>query len=470
MWTAGVLVALAIALAGLVSAVLYQRAVSAPVGEGELFKHEASAARAEYQALVLAGTSIDDAVRMIRNDLGIEAVSVVDADGRFVASSSPEQQGTEVELFLRHALDDGRFAAIAVSLTHELSVDGIVEWAPGSVVYEVAEPLADGGGVVLAYDLSELLARRSQDAALRPLTVQLGVGGILAAALAAALWFARVQAKRRVWEANRETELLETRSRDLERHNTQLEVARKEAERALVLAEETNRIRSEFVLMINHELRTPLTSVVTGAELMLDQPEMPLRERVELTEHLVNDGRRLIELMSQMLTVARVENRGLQFTLTDSPADQILRRLTGRREWLEVQDRPGVTVETDTDALVQLIQSLVDNARSHGATHIRVSCQRELPFVPDHTVGVAPAEPVYFLISDDGPGIDPDFLPRAFEKFEKRGRTSGTGLGLYLVRMMADAIDGYLAVSTGTSGTTMAVGVPAGAAVLEHAG
>lgn len=470
MWTAGVLIALVLAVAGVGSAVFYQRSVSAPVGEGELFKQEASSARAEYLELVGGGSSPDLAVRALRNDLGIEAVGVVDETGRFVASTSPEQQGTETELFLRQALEEGRFAAIAVSLTHELSVDGVVEWQQGSVVYEVAEPFADGGGVVLAYDLAELLARRSQDAALRPLTVQLGVGGFLAAVLAAALWFARVQAKRRVWEANRETELLEIRSWDLERHNKELEIARKEAERALALAEETNRIRSEFVLMINHELRTPLTSVVTGAELMLDQPEMPLRERVELTEHLVTDGRRLIELMSQMLTVARVENRGLQFTLTDSPADQILRRLAGRGDWLEVDAGPLVSVETDTDALVQLIQSLADNARSHGATHIRVSCQRELPFVPDHTVGDAPADPVYFLISDNGPGIDPEFLPRAFEKFEKRGRTSGTGLGLYLVRMMAEAIDGYLAVSTGPSGTTMAVGVPAGAAVLEHAG
>lgn len=470
MWTVGVVIALALAVAGLLAAFVYQRSVSSPVGEGELFKQEASAVRVGYQELVAAGSTPDHAVRALRNDLGIEAVGVVDTEGRFVASTSPEQQGTETELFLRQALSEGRFAAIAVRLTHPLSVDGVVEWEPGSVVYEVAEPLPDGGGVVLAYDLAELLARRSQDAALRPLTVQLAVGGLLAAVLAGALWIARSQAKRRVWEANRETELLEIRSRDLERHNKELDAARKEAERALALAEETNRIRSEFVLMINHELRTPLTSVVTGAELMLDQPEMPLAERVELTEHLVSDGRRLIELMSQMLTVARVENRGLQFTLTDSVSDQILQRLAGRWEWLEVDAGEGIGIETDTDALVQLIQSLADNARSHGANRIRVSCRRELPFDPDHTVGEAPANPVYFLIADDGPGIDPDFLPRAFEKFEKRGRSSGTGLGLYLVRMMAEAIDGYLAVSTGSSGTTMAVGVPAGAAVLEPAG
>lgn len=468
MWAVGIVTAAVLSGAALISALVYQQSVSSPVGEGTLFKGEASAARADYEALLGAGKTSDEAVRAIRNDLEVEAVGVVDGTGMFVTSSAPEQVGSTIDAFLAGALAEGRFAAVAVELATPLSVDGIVEWVPGSVVYAVGEPLPAGGGVILAYDISELLARRSQDAALRPLTVQLAVAGILLAGLATALWFARTQAARAIWESNREADLLAARSRDLERHNLELDAARREAERALALAEETNLIRSEFVLMINHELRTPLTSVVTGAELLLDQPEMAPADRVELVEHLVRDGRRLIELMSQMLTVARVENRGLAFTLVDAPTEEILDRLADRWEWLAVESGEGVTVQTDTDALTQLIQSLADNARSHGAAHIRVSVHRELPFVPDHVVGTPPPHPVYFLIADDGPGIDLAFLPRAFEKFEKRGRGSGTGLGLYLVRLMAEAIDGSLAVSTGSGGTTMAVGVPAGAGVLEQ--
>lgn len=469
MWTVGIVTALVVALACLTAALLYQRDVSAPVGEGRLFKTEAMSASARYAALTADGTDPDLAVRTLRNDLAIEAVGVIDPSLRVVYSTAHEQVGDEVGAFLGGALADGRFAAQAVELTHPLSIDRVEEWQPGSVVYQVVQPVDPEAGLILSYDISELLARRSQSSALQPLTAQLAIAGLVAAGLSVGLWFARSRARRRIRETQREAEMLAARSRDLERHNKELDAARREAERALELAEETNRIRSEFVLMINHELRTPLTSVVTGAEVLLDQPEMGSADRNELLGHLVEDGRRLVELMSQMLTVARVENRSLQFTLTEIPADQVLQRLAGRWEWLDVAPTTGITVESDRDALIQLIHSLADNARSHGAERVGVTVARDLPFVPDHTVGKEPDDPVYFLIKDDGPGIDHDFLPRAFEKFEKRGRTSGTGLGLYLVRMMAEAIDGYLAVSTSPSGTTMAVGVPSGAAVLEEA-
>ena len=49
----------------------------------------------------------------------------------------------------------------------------------------------------------------------------------------------------------------------------------------------------------------------------------------------------------------------------------------------------------------------------------------------------------------DGPGIDSEFLPRVFEKFEKISFSSGTGLGLYVVRLMADAIGCSVAVASG---------------------
>jgi two-component system OmpR family sensor kinase len=64
-------------------------------------------------------------------------------------------------------------------------------------------------------------------------------------------------------------------------------------------------------------------------------------------------------------------------------------------------------------------------------------------------------------VEDDGPGIDPHFLPRAFEKFEKHSSSSGTGLGLYMARLMVEALDGSISVSTSPSGTTFQIAVPA---------
>ena len=70
---------------------------------------------------------------------------------------------------------------------------------------------------------------------------------------------------------------------------------------------------------------------------------------------------------------------------------------------------------------------------------------------------------------DNGPGIEAEFIPHIFEKFEKRGTASGTGLGLYLAKLMVEGIDGSISVETGPNGTTMAVGVPLNARALRVA-
>jgi len=107
-----------------------------------------------------------------------------------------------------------------------------------------------------------------------------------------------------------------------------------------------------------------------------------------------------------------------------------------------------------------VLSSLIDNALTHGANQVILRARPDRPFDPIWEVGQTPAQAAFLLVEDDGPGIDSDFLPRAFEKFEKHGRSSGTGLGLYMARTMIEALGGSLAVETSRRGTTMAVAVP----------
>lgn len=243
--------------------------------------------------------------------------------------------------------------------------------------------------------------------------------------------------------------------------------SQKRAEEQLVKAleaeQETNRIRSEFVLMINHELRTPLTSVVTGAELLIDE-SLAAEDRRQLVEDMIRDGHRLDGLIGQMLTVARVENRGLSYNLrrtTVLSVLEMLRRAGDGGRLAICGDHLGAEeVNTDPQALIQLLLSLADNATTHGATTVTIEVERSFPFVSMQAVGKEPSPALYFLIRDNGPGIDHDFLPRAFDKFEKQSRSSGTGLGLYLARLMAEAIEGSILVHTAPEGTVMAVAIP----------
>ena len=233
--------------------------------------------------------------------------------------------------------------------------------------------------------------------------------------------------------------------------------------RSLEAEKETNRIRSEFVLMINHELRTPLTSVVTGAQLLLDG-EVSAEDQRSIAEDMVRDGRRLDGLISQVLTVARVENSGLSYTLARTEVRHVLERIRlasgNRLVTIDAESSSDAVIHTDSDALVQLVLSLADNALTHGATNVSIQVTPTLRFLPMRTVGVAPAQPLFFLVRDDGPGIDPDFLPSAFEKFEKHSWSAGTGLGLHVARLMVEAMQGSISVHTGPRGTIMAVAVP----------
>ncbi|MBK5266641.1 MAG: ATP-binding protein, partial [Acidimicrobiia bacterium] len=140
-------------------------------------------------------------------------------------------------------------------------------------------------------------------------------------------------------------------------------------------------------------------------------------------------------------------------------------RLELARPRFDIPDRDAlndVVLRTDPTSLVNLIQSLANNAFTHGAKNVGVTTSVDLPFQPMLEVGVRPESPVYVSIHDDGPGIDIGFLPRAFEKFEKQSRSSGTGLGLYIARLMTDALSGSILVTTSENGTNVAVALPAG--------
>jgi two-component system sensor histidine kinase TrcS len=335
------------------------------------------------------------------------------------------------------------------------------------VLYQVLQPVSGGdGALLLYYDVSELLERRQRTQGTQPATKQL-IG--LAASFTVVAWLlliGRARAVRHFRKVMVETEYLRRHSAELEQHNRELDAARAEAERALALAEETNRIRAEFVLMINHELRTPLTSVVTGAELIQSDLELSPMDRQQIVDDMVTDGRRLQEMITQMLAVARIENRGLDYTLRDVPVADVRHEIEKKHPKAWRHDTPphldpyGAYVRTDPGTLSQLIASLTDNAFTHGATHVELAHTNRVPFTPMMEFGNRPQRAVCFLVRDNGPGIDLDFLPRAFDKFEKHGPSPGTGLGLYVARIVVEALQGSLAVETSPAGTTMAVAVP----------
>jgi len=458
----------ALAVATAVVAILVQRAAATPIGEGEVFVSDAAQAR----GTIAESADIDLGVSRARNALGIEAVAVVDSEGTTLTSTSPSMDGASITSpLLMFGVREGRFVAVAGPTEHDIVLDGVTEWQVGSILYQVVSPLDDDTSLLLFYDISELLARRARPSRIESETVQLlGLTAVFAV-LGVVVFLGHTRASRRYREMVVESQLLREHSEELRTANIELAEARNRAERALALAEEKIRIRSEFVLMINHELRTPLTSVVTGSRLIRDGDDLTESERRRILDAVIADGTRLQEMIDQILTVARVENQGISYPLRRASTAEVIAALGGIG--VEVSETPDprsnteLLLLTDPKSLSLLVASLVDNARTHGADRVTVSLSFTSDLAPMAEVGEQPENALYITVADDGPGIPEDFVSRVFEKFEKSSFSSGTGLGLYLGRLMVEALQGSLAVETGPEGSRFRIAVPVIASVAR---
>jgi two-component system OmpR family sensor kinase len=215
----------------------------------------------------------------------------------------------------------------------------------------------------------------------------------------------------------------------------------------------------QFVADASHELRTPLATIHGYAELSRRTPEDAAMLLLALNK-VETEADRMSELVSDLLLLARLdsgrplarEDVDLTRLLLEAVADA--RVLAPDHKWqLALPDEP-VTVVGDGARLHQVITNLLNNARSHtpAGTTVRVAASYE-----DHAVTIE--------VHDDGPGLPPELVDEAFDRFTRgdssRTRASGgAGLGLSLVSAIAEAHGGSAAVSSKPGDTTFTVTLP----------
>jgi len=235
------------------------------------------------------------------------------------------------------------------------------------------------------------------------------------------------------------------------------------AGRALVPIRQAFQRQQAFVADASHELRTPLTLIRANAEVLARHPEQTISQNADLVDDIVSETAHLSQLVSDLLTLARAD-AGQAF-ISREPVDltrvvqDVSRRMAplaeARGQTLEVWADPSCTVRGDPGRLHQLAVILLDNAVKHGneGGHVRVTLE---PIRGQARLTVA----------DDGPGIDPVYLPHLFERFYRvdkaRSREQGgAGLGLSIARWIVQAHRGRIQVtSTPGLGTTFTVTLP----------
>ncbi|MDF9814231.1 HAMP domain-containing sensor histidine kinase [Streptomyces sp. SPB162] len=201
-----------------------------------------------------------------------------------------------------------------------------------------------------------------------------------------------------------------------------------------------------FVNDASHELLTPLTLLSTELELALRRP----RTAQEMQQALLaaaSDTAGLIALADTLLSVgvqtvadhdAAVIDLG---RLVDGLVDRYRASACHRDAAILTDTAPGLTVRGDPVRLGQVLTNLLDNALRHGAGSVTVITYGEHAWA-------------LLTVHDNGPGMDPRFLPQATERFSRAdaARTSpGSGLGLSLVDTIVRAHHGELRIYSGTA-------------------
>ena len=242
---------------------------------------------------------------------------------------------------------------------------------------------------------------------------------------------------------------------------TERKQAREDLERALAVAKDlqmeaelANRAKTEFLANMSHEFRTPLNAIIGFSEILEDQFFGELNEtQLKYVGYVVRGGRHLLELINEILDLARVETGRLELRLGDFPLKRfilnttVMIKDTARQHNLKLEvtisdEVSNLFVKADELKLRQVVFNLLSNA---------------VKFTPDGgRIGVQVMRTdsnLCISVSDTGIGLNPEDKHRIFEPFEQVDSSlarlqQGAGLGLALTKHLVELHGGSIWVES----------------------
>lgn len=229
------------------------------------------------------------------------------------------------------------------------------------------------------------------------------------------------------------------------------------ARRTLKPLEQAHEAQSRFTSDASHELRTPLSAMKTELEVTLrDQKLDPIEAREQLESNL-EEVNKLIQLSEMLLKMARLDYDQMDRTQVDlvELLHAQLKLFPKSVKRFDITTRKAAIAVANLPAVTELINILVDNAIKYSPPKSKISVRI---FERRLMAG--------FEITNSGPVIPADKLPRLFDRFY-RGDTSrtagdknGYGLGLAIAKKIIDIHHGYLYVTSTEKGTTFTFYLP----------
>jgi signal transduction histidine kinase/CheY-like chemotaxis protein len=220
----------------------------------------------------------------------------------------------------------------------------------------------------------------------------------------------------------------------------------REAQEARAAAEAANRVKDEFLATLSHELRTPLTAIVGWADL-LHRGKLSPAETARAVETIIRNATAQNQIIDELLDVSRIMTGKLQLDLRPVDLATVVKAAIGTvtpaagakgiRLQL-IQNPAGSYVMGDPERLQQVFWNLFSNAIKFTSKSGRVRVSVE-------SVG----SNVEVIVADTGLGIEPEFLPRIFDRFTQvdsssTRRARGLGLGLSIARQLVELHGGSI--------------------------
>jgi two-component system sensor histidine kinase BarA len=264
-------------------------------------------------------------------------------------------------------------------------------------------------------------------------------------------------------------ERLRASQEELKKANKLLDQKLGEMAETNVALYESNRLKSEFVANVSHELRTPLTSIIGFAELLREGPTGEMGGRAaRYAENILISGRILLEIINDLLDLAKMEAGKVELHLATVPVDELCNALIDfvrpmadkKKIDLAAVIGPDLPILiTDRGKLRQVLFNLISNAIKFTPEGGRVRLAAER--LDDQQVRLS--------ISDTGPGVAHQDQRLIFEKFRQIDQSAtrehhGTGLGLAIARELTLLLGGQIGVdSEPGQGATFWVTLPTAA-------
>lgn len=213
-----------------------------------------------------------------------------------------------------------------------------------------------------------------------------------------------------------------------------------------------NELKNNLTQMILHDMKNPLTSIISTAELLEHEKNIPPEEILENIQIISSEGRRLLNMINSLLDIEKFESGKLKLEISPANLNDIIKneinllKIPAQLKNIEIEFHEPKNIPLCTcDSIYcsRVIMNILDNSIKYAKSTVKITCKE------DHEN----SGELIICIEDDGPGIPKEYHTRIFEKFEtvevrKEGRKYSTGLGLAFCKMAVKSMGGRIWVES----------------------